>query len=259
MKPLSITTAWNETAAFVKREAGLLFPIALGLIALPSAFLQAVAPTPGPGEQPEAGMWMLLILPLVVLATIGQLSIITLALGREVVVRDAFAHALRRCLPAIGASLLFAAAMVVLLLPFILVAGSLANQAVTVLVLVPVILLALLFLGVRFMMLSPIAAAEPLGPVAILKRSWALTRGHALKLLGLVLVVVLVFLILAFAISVVGGIAIHTLVGKPDPGSLSFFLALLLNTLLNMVFTAIFATLIARIYAQLAECQTSGT
>jgi hypothetical protein len=253
MKSLSITTAWNETAAFVKREAGLLFPIALGLIALPSAFLQAIAPAPGPGQQPEMGTWMLLILPLVVVATIGQLTIITLALGREVVVRDAFAHALRRCLPALGASLLFGIGLVLLLLPFVLLSGLLANSAAAILVLVPVLLAGFLFLAVRFMMLSAIAAIEPLGPVAILKRSWALTRGHALKLFGFVLIVLLVFLILAFAISVVGGIAIHALAGRPDPGSLSFFLALLLNTLLNTVFAAIFATLIARIYAQLAE------
>ena len=44
MAKLSITTAWNETAAFVKRDAGPLFLIAFGFAVLPSIILQVLLP-----------------------------------------------------------------------------------------------------------------------------------------------------------------------------------------------------------------------
>ena len=48
MANLSITTAWNETASFVQREARLLFPIAFLLIALPGGLFQMMLPATVP-------------------------------------------------------------------------------------------------------------------------------------------------------------------------------------------------------------------
>ena len=46
MANLSITEAWNETVAFVTREAHLLFPVSFLLIALPAGLAQLLAPVP---------------------------------------------------------------------------------------------------------------------------------------------------------------------------------------------------------------------
>ena len=45
MANLSITTAWNETVAFIAREARLVLPIAFLLLALPGAAMQLVIDT----------------------------------------------------------------------------------------------------------------------------------------------------------------------------------------------------------------------
>ena len=39
MANLSVTGAWNETMAFMKRESGLVLPIAFLLVALPAAYV----------------------------------------------------------------------------------------------------------------------------------------------------------------------------------------------------------------------------
>lgn len=260
MSKLSITTAWNEAAAFVKREAGLLIPIALGLVALPTALLQLMAPEAAPGQQPEAGAWMLLIIPIAIVTSIGTLAITILALGRETVVGSALSLAARRVWSLLGASLLLALAIVVALIPVtvilaLLVQNQTALVAMTVILLFPLMLI----LWVRLMLMTPVAGAEGLGPVAILKRSWALTRGHTGKLLGFMLLVIIAFVVLAAAVSMVIGILVALLLGPPDPGSLAFFVLLLVGALLNTAFVLYFASTLARIYAQLAGQPTSGT
>ena len=54
--------SWNETAEFVRREAGLLLPVSFMLLALPNALMELlIPPPPMPGQAPEAGLWLLLV------------------------------------------------------------------------------------------------------------------------------------------------------------------------------------------------------
>ena len=256
MPKLSITTAWNETAAFVRREAGLLFPVAFGLIALPLVFLQLVVPVAAPGQEPQSGLWMLLVLPLVFLSGVATVAISALATGRETVVGDALRRGVLRVLPLIGASLLIMACM----LPLAVILVLLAQTAPIVGIIVGLAaLIALITLWVRLMLVTPVAAAETGGPITIIKRSFDLTRGHAAKLVGFVVLIFVLGLVITFALVTVGGILIHLLTGSPEPGSVGFFLVLLLGALLQTVFAVYFAVMLARIYAQLAGESTSGT
>ena len=94
MANLSITTAWNETAAFVQREARLLFPIAFLLIALPGAMLQALMPAAGARPAARSPAPGSLLIPVLILASmIGKLAISYLALGRHLGRRGAAASA----------------------------------------------------------------------------------------------------------------------------------------------------------------------
>ena len=259
MQQLSITTAWTETRAFVKREAGLLLPIVLGFITLPGLLLQLIAPAAAPGQQPEAGAWMLLILPIMALALIGQLAISALALGSERVVGQSIAHSARRFLPAFGALLILLAGVTLVAVPtltfLILFSGESRAIAVVVALLVVV---AFLFLWIRFMVFTPVAAAEPIGAIAILKRSWQLTKGHSGKLIGLAAIFVIVALIIGLAVTAVGGLLILLVAGRPEPGNLSFFLTLILSALLQTFLILYFIPLVARVYAQLAG-RTNGS
>ena len=258
MTALSITTAWNEAMAFVRREFGTLLAIVLGLIALPVVALQLLVPgfNPQAGQEPELNAWMLLIIPAALIGMVGSLVISILAIGREPVVRDAFSLAFRRLLPLIGAALL----LMCILLPFGLVMAvlwalspGLAAHGIVLFV------LGAIFVWVRLMVINPVAAAEDVGPFDILRRSWELTRGHFWKLLGFMILLIILFVVVAFAVSAVVGILIFVVAGAPDPGSTAHVLMVLVGGLINSVLTLILTVVIARVYAQLAGQPTSGT
>lgn len=260
MANLSITTAWNETVAFVKREGRLLFPIAFLLIALPGALLQVAMPTaPAPGTPPEAGPWLLMFPVAIVASLIGTIAICFLALRPGASVGEALQTGLRRFLILFAAALLIGVAAMILALPLILLVGASIAQgspngamAAGAVLIALVLLCVYAFFWVRLMLMTAVAAVEPGGPIALLSRSWTLTRGHFWKLLGFILLVLVAAIVIMFAVSILGGILVFLVAGRPDPDSLAMFLLLLLSALLQAILSTFFATLTARIYAQLA-------
>ena len=267
MANLSISTAWNETVEFVRRESRLLFPLAFMLVALPSAILKTVQPLPpSPGEAPPMGPW-LLVIPLVVVATlVGNLAISWLALRPGASVGEAIRRGARRFLPLIGAALLLALAGAILffiaaMVAVVLVPGALAAaQAgapapamvgavlVTMLIIAPV----LIFVGARMVALTPAAAVEEGGPIALLQRSWRLTAGHTWKLIAFLLLIGITVSVLGLVIEAVAGSLFIVLAGPARPGSASMVLIATVMAIVNTVVAVYLASLIARIYAQLA-------
>src|SRR5688572_25228939 len=109
MARLSITTAWNESAEFVRREARLLFPVAFLLVSLPGLVLQLAMPAVEPGQATPPGPWLALLPVALSLGLIGTLAISFLALRPGASVGEALQRGLRRFLFLLGASLLAAA------------------------------------------------------------------------------------------------------------------------------------------------------
>ena len=249
MRKLSITTAWNETNAFVRREASLLLPIAFLLIAVPTAFFQLVRAAAG--ADPEPGPWMLVALPMAIITTIGSLAIAWLALRPGTSVSEALKMGARRVLPLLGAVLIlmlagiFIASLLLTLLSFAGEAGLVGATAF--------ILLLFGAIWVRLVLMTSIAVAERAGPVAIIRRSWALTSGHFWHLLGFLLLIAILFIVVTVAISSVLGIFLSLAAGgRPQPGSLSSFIVLLIGAIINGVVAIYFTSMVARIYAQLS-------
>ena len=260
MKKLSVTAAWNETAAFVKREFGLLFLVAFGLVALPTVILRAVAPETPPGQIPEAGAWMLLILPVIVFSIIGSLTMTMLALGRGEDARAAFGHAVRRSPTVLVAALLLGLIAMVAALPVAIVIVLLAGTGPAAAILLSAaILLAFVFVWIRMMLLNPVGAVEPVGPIEILRRSWRLTAGQFWKLLGFVAIALILFGVLSLAVTSVLGSLVILAAGQPQDGNLSKGLLLLLGGILNAAFGVFLTVMVARIYAQLAGGETKGS
>jgi hypothetical protein len=261
MGRLSITTAWNESADFLKRHFGALFTIAVALITLPNVATQWLMPLPVPPVPgPRAGLWLLLVLLVLLLNMVGSLAISSLALGRENVVGDALRHGLRRLPAMAGASLILIAAALILFLPLILASGVRPEDLIAPtpatagrigLVALAFVLVGLFF-AVRLMLLTPVAAAEPAGPVAIIARSWALTRGHFWKLLGFVLLITVAAMVAIAVAAMIFGLAISLVAGPPEAGGLAQLVLLLVTSLFNAAFIVVMATMVARIYLQLA-------
>ena len=269
MAGLSLAKAWDEAAAFVKREARLLFPIAFLLIALPLAAASWAMPETPPGQLPPGGLWIALLAVALVVGMIGNLAISFLALRPGVSVGEALARGARRFLPMFAAFLLVLAALclaliVIAVLVVLLVPGAAAMRpgqpppgAVMLAFLVPMAVVGL-FLSVRMLVVTPVAAAEEGGPFAIIGRSWSLTGPNAWTLLGFVLLAGILVLVVNWSVSTVSGIAIVAVAGPLRPGSLSALLILLIGAVVSTLVSVFLTTIIARIYAQLAGEPSKG-
>ncbi len=255
MAGLSITDAWNETAAFMRREGRLVLPVGFMLIALPGAIVQAATPPTQPNELPEPGAWLALV-PFAIVATlIGNLAISVLALRPGTSVGEAIQRGARRVLPVLGAALLIGLGSMLAMLPVVLLAAGVAVAlGVPALAVIPALLVIplLIFLWTRLLLANPIGAVEAGGSIAILKRSWALTAGRFWQLLGFLILLLIVAMVASGAIAAVGGSLITLTVGPPRPDTLSFYLVLILSTLVQAVLASVFGVMVARIYAQLA-------
>jgi hypothetical protein len=114
------------------------------------------------------------------------------------------------------------------------------------------ILVLLLFFGVRLLLMTPVAAAERAGPVAIIARSWVLTRGHFWRLLGFLLLTAIAAMVVAMVATMAIGLIVAATLGAPAPGNAAGLIMLLVGGLANAVFLVVITTMVARIYLQLA-------
>ena len=263
MTKLSLTLAWTETSAFVRREASLLAPVALAFAGLPSILFDVTRPLPAEAAANGVGAWGLVAVLTMLLSAIGTLAITALALRPGMSVREALALAARRLLPVLAGAALIGVAMFLLALPPVMVAvlaGGSANPQSLTATTVLILSVMLLVSAVRMLPLSAVAVQERVGPVALLKRSWRLTRGHALKLLGFILLALVAAGLLLFAVTAVLSI-LATLIegGAPAPGSLGALLLIIAQALITALFTVHFQAMTARIYAQLAGDGITGT
>ncbi|HEY0130799.1 MAG TPA: hypothetical protein VGB57_05285 [Allosphingosinicella sp.] len=268
MARLSITTAWNESATFLKLHFGALFTIALAFVALPNVAMQALGPAAAtPGETPEPGLWLLLIPLVLVLNVAASLAMSSLALGRMNVVGEAIAHGFRRFLPMLGAIAILIVAMCVVFVPLVMLSGltpddftrpTPANSGRLLLVMLLVMGVGLFF-AVRLLLMTPVAAAERAGSIAIIRRSWNLTAGHFWKLLGFLLLMLIVLLVVTMVATMILGLLIAAVAGPPLPGTTGGFVLALVSSLVNAAFVVVTTTLIARIYVQLSGAGPAGS
>ena len=259
MTNLSITTAWNETIAFVKREAGLILPIAFLLIALPGALMQMLMPLTPPGETPEPGLWLLLLPVAIIAGMVGSIAITYLSLRPGASVEEALRVGLRRFIMLFAASLLVSLGFILAFVPLVLIfvggaalSGNLAASAGSLVLLLLIFLVVVIAVWVRLMLMTPVAAVESAGPIEIIRRSWQLTAGHFWKLLGFIILLLIAAVVVIMVVSMVFGLLLFAIAGRPDPGSTSMILLTIVTAVIQAVLAAIFATLIGRIYHQLS-------
>jgi len=259
MRKLSASQAWEDTTKFLKAHAGLVFTVALALLALPSILaapflgrIQATLLASGTLSSEEAlaaGPVFLLIL---IVSLVGTLAIYTLVLRPGISVGEALRHGLRRLLPAIGITLLIGLLLVLVVAlysVFVAVggAGGAAVGALLLLLLVPVFI----YLLVRIY-LAQVAVVDGRGPVEALKASWAMTKGNAGRLVVFLLVVLVVALVVYLAGTfLIAGLlaALGTALGGPALGQ---FLAAVVTNVLSALITAVLGVLVAMVYRQLA-------
>jgi len=262
MMELSITRAWNEATDFLKREFGIVFLIALLLICLPGAAVQyampaTVAPEPATIQEAWAQVSAFLVFAPVVIALgmIGTIAITYLAVTPGASVGEALAVGARRFIILLLAGMLVGLAAGVAFLPlfFLVWPGADAQPAPgPLLLIILVILVLVLALAVKLLPMTPVAAAERGGPLALITRSWALTRGHFWKLLGFMILFWLVAAVVLMVASLIVALIVAMTLGSPlVPNSAAFFTLNLIGAAMQAVASLLFAAVVARIYTQL--------
>ena len=267
MAKLSISKAWEESRGTLADNASLLTTVALALFVLPGVVSDLVTPSAPPGEIPPPGAWMIVVAVALLIALVGQLAVIRLAIGSRLTVGQAIGHGARRAPSYFLATLLWT-------LPFLLVGVVLfgmigkdpQNAPPAAILGLLIVAIVMLFFAIRMVMSSPVASAENLGPVGILRRSWRLTDGHWLRLFAFFLLFLIAVLIAVTAVGAIAGLLAELVLGGTEPLSVGALFVSLVTQIVSAAVSVVLMVMLARIYVQLAgegeaeaSVPTSGT
>lgn len=267
MSRLSISKAWDEAARFLTDEGKLVSSVALALIVLPQTVSGLIAPPPTLSGAAPPDWNVIVALLVAVLGVTGQIAIARLALGPSTSVAEAITHGFRRVAPAFIALILFGIALVILLAPVVLLlAGSAGIKSIAANQPTPaaagaifLVLILCVFAAPRFQLIVPTAAAEGGGPLRLIQRSWRMTEGSYLRLLGfLLLLLIVAVVVVLFVGQVIVGLLAKTMFGTIHPFSVGALVAALLTAAVSAIFASVSTVMLARIYVQLSGLGVSS-
>ena len=203
----SIANVWDETSAFVRREAGLVLPVAFATTGVGTLLWDLAVPDTAMGTRPQLGAWTLVLIPVTLLFLLGNIAIASLALHGGISVREALRAAVQRMGNALLLMLLFlgvalgivvAVSLIAMLIGAVTGWPTLLATNFGLSLMLPV----LLFLAVRLLTLWPAVAdagTKP-APVRIAKQAFANTRGVFGRLAGATLLYALAYIAILGAI-----------------------------------------------------------
>lgn len=267
-----IGTVWDSTVEVVQGRLGMLAPVAVLGLFLPSVVQAAIAAYwMAPGAEPNAGRAVLVSLLSLLLAGVtlwGALAITGMA-SRPDVTRDAASRQALNRLPALlGVALVLGLVFLVLLLPIGAVfAASGVDMARLgqpgyepplsggAALLVGLWGLAVFLFGLwalaRLLPITPVVLHERLGLGAI-RRSVALTRGMTWKLIGVLLLFAVVTYVAGGAAQLVVGALAGLLLG-PDGAATAQFLGAVAAAVVTTGFSVLAYVFAARLYAMRSD------
>jgi len=258
MTVMSIGKAWEEAVAFVARERGLLFPVALLFVALPGLILQEMTP-------PELANWTmdksalpdipfsfaLSMLIGVIIIWFGSLALFALALRPGISVGEALRLSLSRLPVLLGTALavvvaLLAVAIVGMIIVVAISFVAKAASAALAMLLGIGLGAVMLFASVRLLLLNPVVIDGSEGVAASLRHSWALTRGHFWRLFGFILVLTLLSAIVGSAAQVIFGLIGRLIAGAEGARLIGGIAAAIVSTVVQVYMLV----MLARLYRQ---------
>lgn len=262
---LDMGRAWAEATALLAGNRNMVAIIAAVFFFLPYFAIMLLVPEtmqpqgqlgadPADAEQALQMMgqlyaenwWVFVIIG--VAQAIGMLALLTLLTdARRPTVGEAIAHGTRGFFSYLGAQILLVAALM-------LVAGLLIGLGVAIAGTSGAMLTGLaafiigLYLFIKFSLVTPVIAIDGiLNPVRVLQRSWQLTKGNSLRLLGFYALLFVAMGVLSAVVTMVVGVLFAAMGGQAELIGNGLFAALL-----NAVFVVVFLGVLAGIHRQLS-------
>lgn len=253
MPKLSLSRAWEETRSVLTRDGRLFLAVALALFVLPGLILNVSMPDGAPASLPGAGIWVAVGLAALIVSLVGQLAVIRLAMEPHVAVGEAIVHGLRRLVPYVLCVLIWVVPILLVgSVLYNLVGADEAHPPVAAALGLIVLSIIGIYLGVRMMMSSAIASAEPIGPIAILRRSWALSHGNWWRLFLFLLLFFIAALCLILAVDSVAGLLVRLFAADAGPRSVGGLVVSIVSQLVSALLSVFLFVMLARIYVQLS-------
>ena len=260
---LSISRAWDETRGVLQSDGKLFATVALALLVLPGIIANMFLPAAKPNKLPEPGAWMIVFLVGMLVALAGQIALARLALGNRPTVGEAITRGFQRMPIYFVSQLIWAFPFAV---AFVLLARSMqaAPNAMSSLLFL-ISLVGFFVVAVRFTLTAPVTAAEDIGPLAILRRSWDMTAGNWWRLFGFLIVFLIGAGILILATYSIFGLLARTLFGELEPFTVGSLLVSLAAEIVQAGAYVVLMVMLARLYLQAsirgaqASVPSSGT
>ncbi|PCD01996.1 hypothetical protein COC42_10925 [Sphingomonas spermidinifaciens] len=264
---VKMTRVWDATSEFLNERGGAVLALAAGMIFAPELVSGVLEQLAAP-RTPTAVALQFVGMILSLVGAAGGLAVSALAI-RPMAASEAARLGLRRLLPLVGVSVVLLVAAMIVALPFVgiliasgvdLTAFSTDGGAVPDLgggVALGLVAYGLLYFGVflwafaRLAVLGPVIVAERRGFSAI-GRAWTLTRGHALRIIGVFILFGIVALILiggiGFAAGVIGAIG-----GAGQPGfSIGGLFVAAVTAVVATLLSVVQSAFTAKLYTALA-------
>lgn len=263
---VSMGNVWDRTAEFLSDNLGTVLPVALAAMFVPTAISTSFAEL-RVGASPGLGTTLMLASLLLAMVSFwGQLAITAFALD-STSGRDANRLATRRFLPGLLVMVVLLLGALVLVMPFgvILALNGVdltamqsgttpdipANAAKSILVYGLVLLPVMLWAFSRLAVVLPVFVGEGL-LLGALPRSWRLTKGTALKIVGVVILYVLVAGVATQAVTFAFGAIMHLVAGSAGGGlSLASVMTAIVSGAVSTAFTVLGTAFIAKLYIAL--------
>ena len=263
---VKMESVWRATSEFLSDNIAIVLPIAIGAIFVPATISQTLQPLQAEASPSLGVVLALLTIVFTLLSVWAQAAIIALAVD-PALGRQAGRVGLRRLPVIIGVGLVLLIAVVVLALPIAIILAiggggwSLAAEsaqmpsawALALAVLYGLLLLvALVIVGARLLLVTPVVVAERRGLGAI-RRSWRLTRGRTATIVGLVILYAVIVIVAQLAMKTVLGSVLLLFLGDDGVISVANVLTAIGVGLVIMIFTVLQAAFLAKLYIALID------
>ena len=234
---VSHSAVWEDTVRTLKASRPLFAAVAGVFLFLPAAIAGYLAPPPPADTLGEMLAHMadnsLSILLVNIVGFVGNLSILILALDE------------RR--PTVGAAIAAALALLPVYFLVSFLSGFMIGVGLMLLFLPGIYLIG------RLSVTGPVLVSEPArNPIAVIRRSFALTKGQGWAIAALILLLFLGFYVLSLAVTFTLGSILLLIDRAADTGGIGAFLLLVLTTALTAAFNVVLMVLLASMYRRLA-------
>ncbi|HVI99799.1 MAG TPA: hypothetical protein VM657_12120 [Sphingomonas sp.] len=263
---IKMGTIWDRTVAVIGDRTAALTPIVLALIFVPLCIQGISTPAMEVAGEGTRALLALVLLALSLLMLWGQLSIVALVVEPGSSARAAAGLGGRRLLPDLGISIVVGLIFLAFALPVIVAVAAAGGDWVATgpghwMLATPLPAGIKLFVGLymlvyvvffiwaaaRLALLHSVIVAERRG-IAAIKRAFQLTRGLALKIIGVLILFLIVFAVCSMAVSAVLGSVFQLLFGGDGAITLATVLTAIASAAVTTAFTTLASVFAAELY-----------